>query len=112
MTKKITILTNYNNKLQCGSFIHIDLAPTQGIPESVLENTEVELHTRDNSHPPVKARLMDICRLELHQLHSLATWQSHGMDHLKFREWITQQNPSLTIASKMCIYYYQKIDNE
>lgn len=109
-TKTITIATNFNGKLSCAAFLHIDAAPLDYIRESVLADTDILIRTLDGSHPPVQARLVDVCRQPLWELSSIVTWASHGMDQRRFIEWITTQNQTLGIVSKMCVYIYQKIN--
>lgn len=108
--KTITIPTNYNGKLACDAFLHIAEAPADLIPESVLQNTDVMVQTADGSHPPVRARLVDLSRTPMYQLSSLVTYASHGMGLHEYQQWVVEQNPRLSIVSKMCVYIYQKIN--
>lgn len=112
MNKQITIATNYNNKLSNDAFIHIDLAPSTGIPESVAAATILEIKTKDNSHPPVKCKLVDLCRFPLYQVVNLATWSSHGILASEFIEWFMEKYKSTHITTPLAIYYYQKIKDE
>jgi hypothetical protein len=109
MSKTIYLPTNFNNKLACDFFIHIDEAPRSGIPESKLENTVIEIRTSDNSHPPVKTKMKDIIRLPLGDLSSALTWQSHGIDSIGFVKTTIQHKPKLNIKSPMAVYFYQRI---
>ena len=104
--KTIYFKTNYNNKLATQAFLHIDVAPKDPIPESVIQNTQVEIRTADNSHPPVKAKLMDLLRLNLCDLAYIHTLPSHGLDTVPFIEKLMKENPELKPTSPMAVYYY------
>lgn len=106
MIKK-TFDTNYNGKLACQKFLHIDKAPAQGIPESKLAALEVEISTADGSHPPVKAKVVDIARVPLYLLSNILTWQSHG---IVAAELISQQEKlGMEATQPMAVYLYQKL---
>lgn len=105
--KVITIPTNYNNKMGCDCFPHIDIAPRQPVPESRLHSTTIELRTADNSHPPVKVRVMDICRMPLNKVPLYAAWLSHGMDDQQLRA--TFFAAGYPPQTEIAIYYYQKL---
>ncbi len=106
--KTIYLQTNYNNKLACDYFIHIDLEPKTGIPESVLENTVFEIRTKDNSHPPVKFKLVDLTRCPLENLTSNVTYQSHGLDWFDFIKWFMEKNSLMDYRARVAIYQYRK----
>jgi hypothetical protein len=89
--------------------VHIDLAPLQPIPESVLDKTIIEIHTKDNSHPPTSWKLYSLCRLQLHQITSLMSMPSHGIPCFDFCKQMMQQYEQLKTTSQVAIYYYQKI---
>lgn len=110
MKKTLYFATNYNGKLACQNFIHIDQAPRERIPESRLSSTIFELHTKDNSHPPVQARLMDLARIQLNQLTQLCTWQSHGMEASAFKSWFMDQTQGANRNTEMAIYFYCRCD--
>lgn len=109
MQKTITLRTNYNNKLACSCFAHIDLAPAAGIPESTLNTTVFEIRTSDNSHPPVKAKLINLIRVPLWKVCDALSYPSHGMDSLSFQEWMLQNN-NVDFEKQMAVYYYQRIE--
>jgi hypothetical protein len=110
MNKTIYLPTNFNNKLACSCFIHVDEAPRSGIPESRLEETVIEIRTSDNSHPPVKTKLFDIIRLKLGDLPTSLTWQSHAVDAITFAEKLLTDKPKLNTSTPMAVYFYQRID--
>lgn len=103
---KKTFDTNYNGKLACNNFIDIDVAPAAGISEKKLESLEVMISTADASHPPVKARLTDLCRLPLYQISNIITWQSHGITAQEFIN--LQEAKGHNLTTKMAVYFYQK----
>jgi hypothetical protein len=108
MQKVITFKTNYNNKLGCKVFPHIDVAPATGIPESKLEERIIEIRTADNSHPPVKTKLINLLRLPLWQVSDALTYPSHGMDSTAFQEMMILNN-DITPDKPMAVYFYEKI---
>lgn len=109
MQKVITFKTNYNNKLACQCFPHIDIAPAGGIPESKLNDTIIEIRTADNSHPPVKTKLINLIRLKLWQVSDALSYPSHGMDSTAFQEWMITHN-DISFDKSMAVYFYQKIN--
>lgn len=101
--------TNFNNKLACECFTHIDLAPSKGIPESVAASTDILVTTEDNSHAPVTVRLFDMARFPLSQIHSAFTFQSHGMTAQEFTLWLMNARKGVNTETPMAIYFYKKI---
>jgi len=104
--------TNFNNKLACPRFIHIDLAPKSGIPESILEKAEYEIRTEDNSHSPVKVKLDDLCRMSIDKISGLVTWQSHGMTRIEFIDFLINSGKEITGETQLAIYFFKAINNE
>jgi hypothetical protein len=104
--KTLFFQTNYNNKLACQCFIHIDVAPKVRIPESQLERP-LEIRTADNSHPPIQAKIVDMLRLPLRDITSIFSWPSHGLDSLNFKLWMMEkQTPA---DQEMAVYFYSKM---
>ena len=101
--------TNYNNKLACGAFLHLDRAPKDGIPESRL-NQVFEIRTADNSFPPIKARLFSLTRIILGRMADCFSLPSHGKNAADFIEWWKLQNPDDNESLAMAVYYYKKDD--
>lgn len=101
--------TNFNNKMDCQAFIHIDVAPRHGLPESVLEKTVYEIRTKDASHAPVNAKLEDLIRLQLHEISDAFTWPSHGVRALDYFKMIINEKPEIRYDSLMAIYFFKKI---
>lgn len=108
-TKTLYFQTNYNNKLACNCFIHIDLAPRTGIPERQLNESVFEIRTTDNSHPPVQVKLFDLARMPLERITSCLSWTSHAMDTFDFIRWFLTEKPGNTLRTEMGIYFYQRI---
>jgi len=108
LTRTFRIKTNFNNKLACQRFLHIDEAPTNGIPQSVLDKTIYEGITEDNSHPPVKVKLYDLCRLPLEHVSQTMTWQSHGMTVIEYIDFLLAQGKAITGDTAMAVYFFTK----
>jgi rRNA processing protein Gar1 len=108
-TRTSRLATNFNNKLCCPFFIHLDVAPAQGIPESVLNETIYTIVTEDDSHPPVKAKLVDLARLELGKVSDVITWQSHGMTTQQYLSYLEERGTEIKSEDKMSVYLFQQI---
>ncbi len=112
-TKKISLQTNYNGKLACDRFIHVDVAPSRAITETELRETVFEIHTADESHPPVFAQVDDMCRITLQELlntNTVFTWCSHAMDTREFGRWILAINDRITPATQLAVWFYLKVN--
>lgn len=105
-TKVIYFQTNFNNKLACEKMLHIDHAPRGPISLFRLPDTIIEIRTKDNSYPESHWTLVDLALLELHELTTMTTWTSHGMDCADY--WQDAKKNGLTGATKVAIYYYQR----
>jgi hypothetical protein len=109
--KPIKWLTNYNGKLGCAAFLHIDLAPTKFPPRRSLDEIVFEISTEDHSHPPVKAKLFDMLPLNLWQVGDCVTLASHGINADQFFNFLREQHPKLRIdgTTPVVIYQYVKM---
>jgi hypothetical protein len=107
-SKVITFKTNYNNKMDCKCFPHIDIAPVGGIPESKMEETVIEIRTADNSHAPVKTKLVNLLRLPLWQINDALTYPSHGVDSTTFQEMMVVDNHA-DFSKSMAVYFYERL---
>lgn len=107
--KILQFKTNYNNKLSCQNFIHIDLAPRQRIPESRLSSTIYEIRCLDGSTEPVRAQLLDLARIPLNNISNVLTWQSHGMLASDFKRWFMQNGKGINQNTEMAIYFYSRM---
>lgn len=108
--KHIQFESNFNNKLQNDSFVHISIAPASAVPESKAAEPIIISVT---NQPDIFARvqLVDICRLNFHQLLSIHTLPSHGMLCHEFAEWWCSKHPNCRADTPMAIYYYKKIND-
>lgn len=104
----ITLRTNYNNKLGCTCFCHIDAAPEKKISERELSSEVYEIKTIDNSHPPVQVRLQNLLRLPLDSLSDSLTWPSHGMNSNDYYDWIMRTKPNYKSNEQMAVYFYKR----
>lgn len=107
---KITWDTNYNNKLQCQAFIHIDLAPTTIPQRDKVEGITIEIATADGSHPTIKAQLLDMLFFKISQCPNAYTLPSHGLTNTDFCHYILNKHKNLSFNSQLAVYYYQKIN--
>lgn len=110
MHKIINFKTNYNNKLDCRCFTHIDVASGNGITESQANNTVFEIHTVDKSHPPVKVKIIDIIRTPLWRICNALSYPSHGMESTAFQEMMILSSESMNMDKQMAVYFYEKIN--
>lgn len=105
-TQKINFRTNYNNKLDCLCFIHLDVAPPNPIPETKMDNTIILIATNDNSHPPVEKKVSDLTRLKFKEITGLLFHLSHGMTKQQYQELAKKENKTIDDETEMAIYYY------
>lgn len=101
--------TNYNQKMACNTFLHVDVAPPAGVPESKLANTVFDIVTTDASHPPIRAKLVDMARFELYNMRDLVAYASHGMASIELCSYFINLGNHLT--TPMAAYVYQKIED-
>lgn len=108
--KRIILQTNYNGKLGCNRFVHLDLAPATPVPESVVEDTVIIFETKDNSHPPVKTKMIDMARMPLNELRAVFPHLSHGMDISDFVQHLLSIRPETSLTAELGAYFYEKIE--
>lgn len=106
----LTLPTNYNHKLGCDRFIHIQVAPSHGIPESVADATAIEIKTADGSHPPIRAKIFDAARVPFRHLPYSWISLSHGMTVDQFQNLVLQAAPGIGPDTEMAVFFYQKIE--
>lgn len=101
--------TNINGKMACTEFVHIDLAPEKMPSMDTLEKTILKIHAKDNSHPPIRAKVHNIVLFPLKELANIQTWPSHGMDSGDF---INSQLVGQRVHKDMqlAVYYYRRVD--
>lgn len=103
--KTMYIQTNYNNKLGCKAFIHIDRAPKVGIPSRDL-GSMIEIRTADNSHPPVKKIIYSLIRFKLGETYDTQSIPSHGLSADEFIDWWKEQFQEGE-GTELAVYYYR-----
>jgi len=77
--------------------------------ESILDKTVYKIITEDNSHPPVKVKLEDLCRVILENVSQVMTWQSHGMTRIEFIDLLISQKKNITPQTPMAVYFFEKV---
>ena len=101
---------NYNNKMGCTGFIHIDLPPEQKPLSSQLESMTVKIITVDSSHPPVYVNLFDMLFLPLKKIPVGFILASHGMEDMQFADFMIKKYPErVTLDTELAVYYYKKM---
>ena len=100
-------LTDQIGKKHCSHFVEVNVAPKSGIPESLLRNTLIVITWEDGSTG--EYALEDLLRCSLHNLPSLATWQSHGMPAFEFVKMMYEQHPGISADAEMGVYFYRKL---
>lgn len=109
--KTIALKTDYNHKLACKRFIHLDIAPEKIIPG--WDNEPVfTFITKDGSHPPIEAKLLDIDTRPLNQMPSIYPSLSHGMDISTFVDQLLTQRPNIPLDQKMIIYFFEQTNQQ
>lgn len=107
--KEKVISTNLNNKLSCPFFIHIDKAGVNGIPESFLEKIKYVVKTKDGSHAPVTAKIINSIRQPLEDISEALTLLSHGMKREEFIVKVLTEVPGTNNQTEMVTYFYQQV---
>lgn len=108
-TSKITFRTNYNNKLDCPHFIHIDLAPSGSVTETVLNNTVIEISTADQSHTPVQKKITDLAKARFKDIRGIFFHLSHGMTSEQYLQLAKKENKKIDEETMMALYYYSPL---
>jgi hypothetical protein len=104
---KLSLKTNFNNKLHCSSFIHVSIAPAVPVPESKLGQL-YQVFTEDGSFDPVEAQLLYFNRFSIGEAIDAFTIPSHGMDAADFIQWYLKENPTADYTTQLAAYYYKK----
>ena len=102
--KEIIIPKNFNNKLECDIFIHIQSPFRAGnITASVFK-----IKTADRSHDPVTAMIIDSVHQPLGSLSATFIYLSHAMQPEEFKEMIKKADPKVNDDTILAVYFYQK----
>lgn len=104
----ITWETNYNQKLACRAFTHIDLPPMRTPTRDQLQGTLIEICTADQSHPPVYAHIHDLMLLPMHRVNCWLAWHSHGMNEKDFADYMFTQHHhrGFNWNTLLAVYFY------
>jgi hypothetical protein len=105
--REVVMRTNFNKKLDCDIFIHIQPPLRPG----VAANTIFLIKTADNSHTPVKAKIFDSLHQPLASLSSIFIYLSHGMYPEEFREAVRKTDAAITDDTILSVYFYRKLTN-
>jgi hypothetical protein len=111
--KTIKWATNYNEKLKCNAFIHIDFPPTQTLVPRQWENKEFEIEVADASYRNTRVRLIDIITLDIckHPIPEAFTLPSHGMTQKEFVDYLFEKFPKrMGNTPQLSVYYYKKLE--
>lgn len=110
VAKTIVWDTNFNNKLLCNAFVHIDLPPRERPTRAALAEMLVEIRTADRSHPPVLVRITDLLIEETWLFGDSVTLPSHGMQAEEFHQWFLQTNRLRPDDNrKLCLWQYKRV---
>lgn len=101
--------TNYNNKLCCLAFLHIDLAPEIHPVRSIVDKMLFKIETKDNSHEPVTTILYDILFFPKEKLTDMLSFASHGTTAKELTIQL-EKNYSKPLVDKrgLAVYFYLK----
>jgi phosphoribosyl-ATP pyrophosphohydrolase len=111
-TKTLFWETNYNNKLDCNAFLHIDLAPAALPIRSKVEQTEFIIETKDSSHTPVITEIYDYSFFPVKNITDCLALASHGMITTNLiRELEKKYSKELLEQRGVGLYFYIKKDN-
>jgi hypothetical protein len=102
--REVTFPTNFNKKLDCDIFIHIQAPHRPGIAAGSVFTVK----TKDLSHEPVKARIIDSIHQPLRSLSATFTYLSHGISPEEFKAMILQADPKVNEDTVLAVYFYQK----
>jgi len=105
--KIITWDTNFNGKLSCQRFVHIDLPPARMPTIEDLQKTTITIQVADHSHQPVQAEIEAIIPFRLAEISNIHTWPSHGMNTADFIHWLHQKKQAGK-DTQLAVYYYRK----
>src|SRR5687767_13276951 len=98
--REVKIPTNFNKKLDCDIFIHIQAPHRPGIAMASVFTVK----TKDQSHAPVKARIIDSVHQPLRSLAATFTYLSHGISPEEFKSMILQADPKMNEDTILAVY--------
>lgn len=104
--------TNYNNKMGCQGFLHLDLMPGKMLSMDQLSQIVVEIETVDGSHPKIQVQPVEIQVFRLWWIPEAVTMASHGMNQLEFIEFMYSKHKHIRDANRMdqqvAMYAYRR----
>lgn len=109
--REVNLETNFNNKLGCGSFMHIAPAPKTDLTPELINQLMAEdylVKTKDGSYPESICNIVSILRFELVSLPTFCTLASHDMEADDFIKWVIGKKPEFNFGTKMAVYFYKK----
>lgn len=108
--KLITWDTNFNGKLDCNMFVHVDVAPAVLPSERAMADTIFQIQVSDNSHEPVQAKVVCIAPFRVAEILNMQTWPSHGMYTADLLTYLyTRKKVRITPDTMLAVYYYSKV---
>lgn len=103
---KEIIIPNYNNKFSGTIFLHIAKTSGETIPSAAFP---IPIMIKESeTAKPFAAEVIDIARLFLFEVGSVASYASHGMDREQFIEFIIARDPKIELTDKFAVYIYRK----
>ncbi len=102
--QELTIPKNFNNKLDCDIFIHIQ----SPMKNKAAVQSVFKIQTADRSHEPVKARIIDSVYQPLSSLSAAFIYLSHAMRPEDFRIMVKMLDPKANDDTIVAVYFYQK----
>lgn len=103
--------TNYNKKMSCDAFVHIDLKGKRIPHRSQLDNLIFRIATKDESHQPVLMTMYDIIFFQLKDLPDQMALPSHGITASELCNFLFIKNYTwLTFETEIACYYYKKLN--
>jgi hypothetical protein len=102
--QELTIPKNFNNKLDCDIFIHIQ----SPLKNKASVQSVFKILTADRSHEPVKARIIDSVYQPLRSLSATFIYLSHGMLPEEFMAMVKSKDTRLNDDTIVAVYFYQR----
>jgi hypothetical protein len=106
--------TNYNNKMCCDGFMHIDLAPRKRpTTNKLLDKLLFKISTKDDSHEPIVVELHNINYFPLKYLLDMMALASHGITAMELCDFLFIKNHEwLTFDTEIACYSYKKLKQQ
>jgi hypothetical protein len=109
--KEMVWNTNYNGKMACDGFVHVDFKPGVMPSFESLEHIVFKISTKDGSHPSIKVKMVNIMAFELKRLTDQIAIPSHGITAMELASQLIDRNPNrINFETEFAIYFYKKIN--